>query len=681
MTAKSHPERRGVRSRYLAPLVRPLTFPLMTLRGRLLVGAAVLWGLLCVTLLTLGWQAGRLLVDETNHQHLRYEAELISNAITNQVGLRLEELEQLASRIPEPREGALDAQHTHGLAHLFEGLVLSNRDSRIVDAWPSGEGRVGARFPDREYARSMHAFRRPLVSEPFVGRITGIPLVMMLVPLHDDEGQYTGFLGGLVNIRESRLFKSFERLRLGDSGYVTVTTASGQRLYHPRQQQAIVELPDRLAPALERALYGWEGESQDQSVSGEPQLVAYRQIWPADWIVGVHLPQSQAEAPLVAGMRRISFYAWGVLILVLPLVGGLIWLALRPLAHLAEQVRELQGERRQRLEIPTRMPELRRVIEVINETERARRASLSDLMEREALLRGTLAASPQGMFVTDPQGRVTFTNDALRRLLGGDLPLDLATWSERLHPEDRPAVRDAWRHSLAQRHDFVRQFRIRDDDGESRWLDVHAGAIQVDGKFIGIVGAVRDITQHRHDDTLRRWEAEHDPLTGLLNRRGLLRRLEEALVECQKVGTPTAVLLFDLDHFKPINDQGGHALGDRMLQQVGETIRGVVRSNDHAARQGGDEFAVLLIGCGPEQAQTLAEALRARIAAHPVAHEGEQWFVTASIGVSQVHPDDAAVGDVLARADAASYRAKRGGRDRVVVGDGPACRVLQKRSQ
>lgn len=89
--------------------MRSLTFPLMTLRGRLLVGAALLWGLLCVTLLTLSWQAGRLLVDETNHQHLRYEAELISNAITNQVGLRLEELVQLASRIPEPREGALDS--------------------------------------------------------------------------------------------------------------------------------------------------------------------------------------------------------------------------------------------------------------------------------------------------------------------------------------------------------------------------------------------------------------------------------------------------------------------------------------------------------------------------------------------------------------------------------------------
>ncbi|QFT84183.1 putative diguanylate cyclase YdaM (plasmid) [Halomonas sp. THAF12] len=639
----------------------------MTLRGRLLVGAAMLWGVLCVTLLTLGWQAGRILVDETNHQHLRYEAELISNSITYQVDERLDELEQLAKQIPEPVRGALDAQHGHSLSPLFEGLTLFDRDTRVVDAWPIGDGRVGASFPDREYARFMHAFRRPYVSEPFVGRITGSPLVMMLVPLRDGAGRYTGFLGGLVNINESRLFKSFERLRLGDGGYVTITTASGKRLFHPDQEQPIVALPEQLSPVLERALYGWEGESAGKAVTGEAQLVAYRQIWPAGWIVGVHLPQSQAEAPLVAGMQRISFHAWGALVLVLPLVGGLIWLTLRPLTRLAEQVRELQNERRYLLEIPTHMPELRRVIDVINETERERRGNLQDLAEREALLRGTLAASPQGMFVTDSRGQVTFINAALEELLGGDESLDMDTWGKRIHAEDRPAVIEAWHQSLAGRCDFMRQFRLLGAEGIPRWLDVHAGAIHVEGEFIGIVGMVRDITQDRHENALRRWETEHDPLTGLLNRRGLTRYLEEALVEWQKTGTPTAVLLFDLDHFKPVNDQGGHALGDRMLQQVADAVRSVVRSSDHAARQGGDEFAVLLSGCSPDQALVLAEALREQIGSCPVEQGDKRWYVTASIGVSHFQSGEESIKAVLDRADAASYRAKRGGRDRVIL--------------
>ncbi|BBI70521.2 hypothetical protein HAALTHF_05050n [Vreelandella aquamarina] len=118
--------------------------------------------------------------------------------------------------------------------------------------------------------------------------------------------------------------------------------------------------------------------------------------------MGVHLPQAQAEAPLVAGMKQITTYVWGVLVLILPLVWGVIWLALRPLAHLARQIQELQDGHRSVLTIPTTMKELRRVIDVINRTEAARQASLHDLAEREALLRGTLSASPQGTFVTNP---------------------------------------------------------------------------------------------------------------------------------------------------------------------------------------------------------------------------------------------------------------------------------------
>lgn len=666
MTNSSNTECRGLGARLLALLPRPLAFPLLTLRGRLLSGAAVLWAALCVTLLTLGWQAGYLLVDETNRQHLGYEAELIRNSITYQVNERLQALEHLAQKIPEPSSGALTSQHAHALAPLFEALVLIDLDSRILDEWPAS-GRVGASVPDRDYARFMHAFQRPHVSEPFVGRLIGLPLVMMLVPLHDTEGRYTGFLSGLVNINQSQLFKGFERLRLGERGHVTITTAAGQRLYHPNQQQALVELPAVLAPALEQALFGWQGEAEETTASGETALVAYRQVWPADWIVGVHLPQSQAEAPLIAGMQRISYFAlWG-LGLILPVVGTLIWLALRPLARLAEQVRELQDERRQVLEIPTRMPELRRVIDVINETEQARMANLRDLARREAFLRGTLAASPQGMFVTDPSGRLTFVNDALIKILGITTPQSLEAWADQIPLEDHAPVLEAWRRSLAQRHGFKRQFRFVDHDGRQRWLDVQTSAIDVEGEFIGIVGSVRDITQHRYDAAQRRWEAEHDPLTGLLNRRGLTRRLEEALVEWNKTGTQAGLLLFDLDHFKPINDHGGHALGDRMLQQITETIRAVVRSSDHAARQGGDEFAVLLIGCNLDQALIVAKELRERIASHPIEYQGELWYVTASIGVDCFQPNDITIDAILARADAASYRAKKGGRNNVAT--------------
>ncbi|TDB02478.1 sensor domain-containing diguanylate cyclase [Halomonas marinisediminis] len=667
MTTTPYGDGRGYRTRRLGWLSHPLTSPLLTLRGRLLLGAGTLWAVLCVTLLTYGWQAGQLLVDETNRQHLRYEAELIRNSIVHQVSERLQALERLAQHIPEPTDRALATPQVHALVPYFEALALFDLESRITDAWPTRNGIVGARFPDRDYARFMHAFQQPHVSAPFVSRISDQPMVMMLVPLHDAEGRYTGFLGGLVNIDQSRLFKGFESLRLGERGHVTITTAAGQRLYHPKQRQAIVELPDTLPPALDRALHGWQGEAEETTISGEPALVAYRQVWPADWIVGVHLPKVQAEAPLVAGMRRITQLAWWALLMVLPMVGLLIWLALRPLTRLARQVLELRDGQRHRLEIPTRMPELRRVIDTLNETEQARMASLQDLTRRSAMLNATLAASPQGMFVTDPQGRLTFLNEALHETLGSSVPQTLESWADRIHPEERDPVREAWRQSLAEQQDFMRQFRFVDHEGRQRWLDIHTSTIQVEGEFIGVAGVVRDITQHRRDDALRRWEAEHDPLTRLLNRRGLTRRLEEALVDWQKTGDQTAVLLFDLDHFKPINDQGGHALGDRMLQRVAETMRGVARNSDHAARQGGDEFAVLLTGCRLDQALTLAEVLRERIASLSIEHQEHRWQVTASIGISCFQPGDRNIDAVLARADAASYRAKQSGRNRVIT--------------
>ncbi|MCL7942066.1 diguanylate cyclase [Halomonas sp. ATCH28] len=618
-------------------------------------------------LLAFGWQSGTLLVEETNRVHLRYEADLIRNAITHQVEQRLEALERLAAKLPDASQGALASGSQEALLTLFDGLVVVNAENEVVDDWPRVPGRVGREVNDRAYARFMQAVQRPHVSEPFIGAVSGQPMVMMLAPRRDERGNYAGFLGGLVEIDGSELFEGFERLRLGDAGHVVVATTSGQLLYHPEQRHRVPEITQAEGDSrLELALLGWEGEARGELRQGGEALKAYRQIWPADWVVGVYLPLDQVYAPLSNVMERITRQAWWALGLLLPVMGALIWLALRPLTRLARQIKELSLGRRRSLEIPTRMAELRRVIDVFNEVEQQRLETLEDLQQRRALLRGILAASPQGMFVTDTLGQLTFVNQALKRLLGITPPIRLAAWARHIHEEDRDPVIEAWLASLRQHQDFDRQFRYYAETGELIWLDVHTNAISVDGEFIGLVGAVRDITQRQHEDALRRWEAEHDPLTGLLNRRGFERRLEEAFTEWQKVGTPSAVLLFDLDHFKRINDEGGHALGDSMLQQVAAAMGAETRSSDHAARQRGDEFAMLLPGCELSRAMHIAESLRARITDLGQEGHGRTWRVTASIGVSGFQRADQAIDDVVNRADAASYQAKSQGRNGVV---------------
>jgi diguanylate cyclase (GGDEF)-like protein len=154
--------------------------------------------------------------------------------------------------------------------------------------------------------------------------------------------------------------------------------------------------------------------------------------------------------------------------------------------------------------------------------------------------------------------------------------------------------------------------------------------------------------------------ATTDPLTGIPNRRAYLERVAEA-VDAAAWGHQTVVCLVDLDGFKAVNDAGGHAAGDAMLRAVGSALGGAVRETDTVARLGGDEFAVLADVSVAFSGDVLAERLR-----DAVARIGRLSGVTASIGVAEVEPGDD-VGDLMHRADAAMYRSKNAGGDRVTV--------------
>jgi two-component system cell cycle response regulator len=150
-----------------------------------------------------------------------------------------------------------------------------------------------------------------------------------------------------------------------------------------------------------------------------------------------------------------------------------------------------------------------------------------------------------------------------------------------------------------------------------------------------------------------------DPLTGLRNRRYVRRHLEGVL---RNAGA--AVLLIDVDRFKSVNDTYGHAAGDVVLREVAERVRGHLRAADVVARYGGEEFLVVMSAAPAEDAMLVAERLRSAIAAVPVEAEGHRLTVTASIGVATGEAG-AASDDVVSAADAALYRAKNSGRDRV----------------
>ena len=160
-------------------------------------------------------------------------------------------------------------------------------------------------------------------------------------------------------------------------------------------------------------------------------------------------------------------------------------------------------------------------------------------------------------------------------------------------------------------------------------------------------------------------QAHHDALTGLANRRAADRLLEAELSHHRRHGHRLGALLVDVDHFKRVNDGHGHAAGDAVLQAVAKALAGVLRTSDHAARVGGEEFLVLLRETDAAGLAAVAEKLRAAVEALVLPEVGR---VTASVGTSLSQPDDAAAA-LLARADAALYAAKRVGRNRVVAAE------------
>ena len=155
-----------------------------------------------------------------------------------------------------------------------------------------------------------------------------------------------------------------------------------------------------------------------------------------------------------------------------------------------------------------------------------------------------------------------------------------------------------------------------------------------------------------------------DPLTQLFNRRYLDSCLETAISQYQRYGITTSLLMFDLDHFKQVNDQFGHHTGDQVLRHVAEMVRTRTRQGDQVFRYGGEEFVILLPATPVNQAQTLAEALRHRLATTPVVKQ--EVSITMSGGLSELHFHDSP-DSWLERCDQALYEAKRLGRDRVVV--------------
>jgi diguanylate cyclase (GGDEF)-like protein/PAS domain S-box-containing protein len=244
-------------------------------------------------------------------------------------------------------------------------------------------------------------------------------------------------------------------------------------------------------------------------------------------------------------------------------------------------------------------------------------------------------------------------------------------WRHHVHPDDIERAWDEYRNAYHSNQPLNHEYRMVHEDGSLRWVLEQAYPIDDEhGDPWLIQGVIFDITERKRAEEQVAFLAYHDKLTGLPNRALFEEMLESALARARRHDLGVGVLYLDLDNFKLVNDSLGHHAGDELLKQLADRLRGCTRETDLVARQGGDEFLLLLSdlerGLGPvpgtEAAVLVAESVAARV--HEALREpfdlaGVEFFASASVGVSLFPHDAVDATGLLKNADTAMYRSKR----------------------
>ncbi|MCA9728947.1 MAG: diguanylate cyclase, partial [Candidatus Eisenbacteria bacterium] len=273
----------------------------------------------------------------------------------------------------------------------------------------------------------------------------------------------------------------------------------------------------------------------------------------------------------------------------------------------------------------------------------------------------------EGVWTWDLESDRLVLSDAWKAWLGEtDLSgLAAAIWLDSIHAEDRDRFQNTLQAHLSGKSErFECEYRIGGEGRNERWVQVRGKLLKGDdGRRTRITGWQIDITDRKHRELLLEREALTDPLTGLHNRVHFLRLLESALTRSRRrAGYRFAVLFFDLDRFKSINDSLGHLAGDQLLCKVARRLAGCLRANDAAARHGGDEFTVLLDDMAHEHDAIRVTERIQRELSNPFQIDGEHVPITVSVGIALSGRSVETPEQLLRDADRALYQAKQSGR-------------------
>lgn len=567
------------------------------------------------------------------------------------------------------------------LRNQFANVFIALPDGRmVVYADSAGVRRPEISLADRDYFRRTLAERRPIVSEPVPGRISGEPVVVFTQPLLDAQGAVFGVLGGALRLASRDLLGEIGNDNDEVEVLKVVTDGQGRLLTHPLRRQLLQ--PAGTEGRLAEAFSDWQRSGAPVEPSGlllrQPgAVVTVAGVAGPDWVVWRAVPEATLLEPLHRARRDALISAAGLITVLALALLAILWWLLRPLAQLERRSRHLfDASHPLHQDWPEAGGEIGRLSRALRHVaaERAQLESFNAQVMRR--LSSVMAAAPVGICFTRDK-RFELVSDEFCRLFGRSEAELLGQPASCIYAsnEDYQTLGPQVLEAFHAHRPYLGEWQMLRADGSRFWGQLRGRPVSDGDPSAGTIWTIADISEQVAAREQLEWSATHDVLTGLANRKLFAQRLAR-VVEALPRSLPAEVVMIDLDHFKPINDRAGHAAGDAMLKAVASAITSRVRASDLVVRLGGDEFALLLERCPHDTALRIAENVRQAIAAIELSWEGLTLRVGASLGVASLNAETAGVEDWLAAADAACYTAKAEGRGAVRAATRPALRVV-----
>ena len=651
---------------------------LQTLKFRLAAGAmlALAAGIALSTLLLLQ----RAEQDTLRAAELQETAEVLRSARLLGIRVREAQLHLAAAGAQLPVDSLGNAAALRAfldgkpiLRDSFDSVFIAGTQGRMHLLWDTkGYREPGTDLSDRGYFRTAMGEGRPVVSDLILSRLSAEPILVLAHPVVE-AGQRVALLGGSLNLKRRDLASAFTEADVAHAGkrLVVITDASGQILAHPDAAMigAKLDTEPRLhgASALWRAA-GHPADTATLDLDAPDALVNAAAVPGTGWRVWRWRARTDVLAPLAAG--RAEALRASLLLLAAMGVGLLAWLwwQFRPLALLQERARHLfDGSLPAQAHWPSAAGEIGDLAAVLRHVA-AERAQLetfsSQIIQR---LQSVMVAAPVGICFTR-NGHFELVSAELCRLLGRDESALLGQLAQTIYAsaEEYLALGPKVSAAFAAGQPFDGELSFLRGNGSTFPGRLRGLPVDATNKGAGTIWTLNDVTDDVAARETLEWAASHDALTGLANRKAFEHRLAR-LFGARPLASPAALLVFDLDRFKPVNDSHGHAAGDAMLRAVAVAMLGCVRGGDLTVRLGGDEFAVLLENCPIDAARRVAEAIRAAVAGLRLDWQGHTLSVGASVGVAAFTEQLCTAADWVASADQACYAAKAGGRNQVHI--------------